>query len=149
MSIKIIINSEYSYQKNIKQILQWLQEYKFLRLTISFGAGRSTDQNAKLWAMLEDISKQVEWFGSYHSPDNWKDIISGSFQQCKFVPNIENNGLIAVGLSTSGMSMERFSEMIEYIYCFGTEKGVAWSEPSKEVITQSREKTEVRRMQRV
>lgn len=98
---------------------------------------RSNDQNRKLWPMLADISRQVEWFGKKHSPEQWKDIITGSFEKCDFVPGIDG-GLVMLGGRTSKYTKARFSELIEYIYAFGTEKKVAWSEPSLQIYAEYR-----------
>ena len=94
---------------------------------------RSSEQNRLLWPLLTDISKQVEWFGRKHTPESWKDIITGSWRNCEFVPNIEGNGLVAVGLSTSRLNKADFSSLIEYIFCFGADKGVKWSASSEQV----------------
>ena len=37
---------------------------------------RSIEQNSLLWALLTDVSKQVEWYGRKLSPENWKNIFS-------------------------------------------------------------------------
>lgn len=46
---------------------------------------RSLDANAKMWAMLADISKQAEWplngVTQKLSPEDWKDILSASLSQ--------------------------------------------------------------------
>ena len=98
---------------------------------------RSNDQNAKLWPMLTDISRQVDWFGRKHSPDQWKDIITGSFEHCEFVPGIDGQ-MIMLGGRTSKYSKARFSELIEYIYAFGADKQVRWSEPALKAFEQYR-----------
>lgn len=98
---------------------------------------RSNDQNAKLWPMLTDISRQVDWFGRKHSPGQWKDIITGSFESCEFVPGIDGQ-MIMLGGRTSKYSKARFSELIEYIYAFGADKQVRWSEPALKAFEQYR-----------
>jgi len=98
---------------------------------------RSNDQNAKLWPMLTDISRQVEWFGRKHSPDQWKDIITGSFEHCEFVPGIDGQ-MIMLGGRTSKYSKARFCELIEYIYAFGADRQVRWSEPALKAFEQYR-----------
>lgn len=101
---------------------------------------RSTDQNSKLWPMLTDISKVVEWYGKMYSKEEWKDIITGSFRNCEFVPNISGNGFVVVGLRTSKMSPSEFSDLIEFIYSFGAENNVPWSEPALKSYEQYRTK---------
>ena len=41
-------------------------------------AKRSLPQNDKLWAMLTDISRQVDWYGQKLTPDDWKIIFTAS-----------------------------------------------------------------------
>lgn len=100
---------------------------------------RSADQNNLLWALLTDISNQVTWFDKKHSPEAWKDIITGSFKGAEFVPNINGDGFVLLGMRTSKMDKETFSALVEYIYAFGAEQDVAWSDPSLAVFEQYRE----------
>ncbi len=92
-------------------------------------ATRTIEQNSKLWPMLDDISKQVEWYKNWLSREEWKDFFSAIILKQKVVPNMEGTGFIAVGGRTSKMGKKMFSEMIELIYYFGTEHCVVWSEP--------------------
>lgn len=92
-------------------------------------ATRTIEQNSKLWPMLDDISKQVEWYKNWLSREEWKDFFSAIILKQKVVPNMEGTGFIAVGGRTSKMGKKMFSEMIELIYAFGSEHGVVWSEP--------------------
>jgi len=89
---------------------------------------RTLEQNALMWAMLRDISKQVKWFDNYYSPEDWKDLISSALRGQRTAPGIEG-GIVAFGERTSKMSKERLSELIEYLYYFGAEKEVKWSDP--------------------
>ena len=86
-------------------------------------ATRSLDQNAKMWACLTDISKQVDWYGNKLSPDDWKHVLSASLKKQRAVPGIDG-GFVVVGLSTSQMTISEMSEMIELAHAFGADKGV-------------------------
>ena len=94
-------------------------------------ATRTLDQNAKMWPMLEDISKQVEWYKNWLTRDEWKDFFSAIILKQKVVPNMDSTGFIAVGGRTSKMGKRMFSEMIELMYAFGADHDVVWSENSK------------------
>ena len=94
-------------------------------------ATRTIEQNSKLWPMLDDISKQVEWYKNWLSREEWKDFFSAIILKQKVVPNMEGTGFIAVGGRTSKMSKKMFSEMIELIYAFGSEHGVVWSDTDR------------------
>jgi len=100
---------------------------------------RSLDQNSKLWPMLNDVSKQVEWYGHWLTPEEWKHVLTAALHQDqKVVPGI-NGGFVVLGLSTSRMNKREFSELIELIYAFGVEHDVEWSEPAEKVFGDYRE----------
>jgi hypothetical protein len=99
---------------------------------------RTNEQNKKLWPMLTDISKQVDWYGM-HAPEVWKDLITGTFRKGKVIPNLDGDGFVITGMSTSAMSKKEFCNLIEYIYAYGAEKEVAWSEPSLMIFSEYRE----------
>ena len=124
--------------------LQWVSEHLFRGLqsgpvVITLGREvRTLDQNSKQWAILKDISEQVEWFGQKHSPEDWKDILSAAWKGQKLVPGV-SGGFVALGVRTSRISKEEFSEYIESIYAFGAERSVAWSEKALEAFEKYRE----------
>lgn len=93
---------------------------------------RSLDQNAKLWPMLHDIAKQCNWHGMKLKEEEWKDLLSAGLVQSKVVPNMEGNGFVILGQRTSKMTKSQFAALIELLYAFGTERGVAWSDPAPE-----------------
>lgn len=99
---------------------------------------RSIEQNRKMWPMLSDISKQVEWHGMKLSPSDWKDIMTAALKSQKLVPGIDG-GLVVIGAHTSRMSKADFSGLIEVLYAFGTEHEVVWSEPSETLIKETHE----------
>ena len=86
---------------------------------------RSLEQNAKMWACLTDISKQVNWYGQKLSPDDWKHVLSASLRKQRAVPGIDG-GFVVVGLSTSQMTIAEMSEMIELAHAFGADQGVTF-----------------------
>jgi hypothetical protein len=89
---------------------------------------RSTDANAALWAMLTEVSQQVEWYGKKLSPEDWKHVFTASLRKLQVVPNLDGTGFVALGLSTSRMSKREFSDLIELIAAFGAERGVEFSD---------------------
>lgn len=91
---------------------------------------RSSLQNARLWAMLGDVAKQVDWHGRKLDAEDWKHIFSASLSQQRVVPNLDSTGFVVLGKSTSKMSKREMSDLIELISSFGAERGVKWSEPA-------------------
>ena len=88
---------------------------------------RSLEQNARLWAILTDISAQVEWYGRKLSSEDWKHIFTSSLQKMDVVPNLEGTGFVALGLSTSTMSKRELSDLMTLTEGFGAENEVQWS----------------------
>lgn len=90
---------------------------------------RSGEQNARLWASLADVAGQVIWHGRRLSSEDWKHMFTASLKRLDVVPNLDNTGFVALGMSTSKMTKREFSDLLELIYAFGAEHGVEWSEP--------------------
>ena len=90
-------------------------------------ATRSLEQNALLWALLTDVSQQVNWYGNKLTEDEWKDVFSASLKKQKVVPGLDG-GFVVCGQRTSTMTKSEFSEMCELIFAFGAQHDVKFSE---------------------
>lgn len=90
---------------------------------------RSLSQNRKMWPMLTDVTKQVNWYGEKLDTDDWKDIFMSSLNKQRAVPGIDG-GFVGLSKRTSKLDKEGFAQLIEVIYAFGSLQNVAWSEPS-------------------
>jgi hypothetical protein len=88
---------------------------------------RSTAQNARLWVLLDCLSKQVVWHGQRLTSDEWKDVMSAALKRQKVVPGIDG-GFVVLGQRTSQMSRAEMSELQELIEAFGTQQGVEFGE---------------------
>jgi hypothetical protein len=93
---------------------------------------RTLEQNARMWALLTDISEQVEWYGKRLTPEDWKHLFSAVLKDQRTVPGI-NGGFVVMGVSTSRMSKRELGDLMELIAAFGSERGVVWSEPEMEM----------------
>jgi len=91
---------------------------------------RSIEQNSRLWALLHDVSAQVDWYGKRLTPEDWKHVFTSSLRKLEVVPNLEGNGFVALGLSTSRMSKRELGDLMTLIEAFGADRGVTWSEPA-------------------
>lgn len=94
---------------------------------------RNLSQNAKLWAMLHDISVQADWHGMKLSPEEWKDLLSAGLTKSKAVPNLEGSGFVILGQRTSKMTKREFADLIEFIYAFGVDKNIHWTDNYREL----------------
>lgn len=88
---------------------------------------RSLDANARLWAALNDISEQVDWYGRKLTSEEWKHVLSAGLKKQDVVPGIDG-GFVVLGISTSKMTRREFSELIEFAYAFGSGRGVEFTE---------------------
>ena len=87
---------------------------------------RSLEQNARLWAMLSDISRQVDWYGRKLTPDEWKHVFSAALKKQEVVPGIDG-GFVVLGLSTSKMTKAEMCDLQTLIEAFGAEREVRFS----------------------
>lgn len=88
---------------------------------------RSNDQNRKMWACLQDIADQVTWHGVKLDAEDWKHLITASLKKQRIVPGIDG-GFVVLGTSTSKMTKEEMSEVIEAALAFGADHGVEWND---------------------
>ena len=86
-------------------------------------ATRTLDQNAKLWALLSEVSDQVEWYGQKLTAEEWKDVFSAALKRQKVVPGLDG-GFVVCGQRTSKIGKKEFSDLIELINAFSAERGV-------------------------
>jgi len=88
---------------------------------------RSDAQNRRLWAMLTEISQQVDWYGKKLTPEDWKHVFSSSLRKLEVVPNLDGTGFVALGTSTSQMTKAEMSDMQTLMEAFGAERCVRFS----------------------
>ena len=92
---------------------------------------RSLDQNARLWAMLADVSKAMP-DGRRHTPEDWKAIfMNAAGWEVQFVDGLDGRPFPS-GFKSSRMSVKQMADLITFIMAYGDERGVAWSEPEPE-----------------
>lgn len=93
---------------------------------VEFKASRRTmPQNDRMWAMLTDIAVQLPWHGVRLRPDDWKLIFLDALKrEMRVVPNIDGNGFVNLGRSSSDLSKGEMTELIELIFEFGARHGV-------------------------
>ena len=97
---------------------------------------RSLSQNDKLWALLADISDQVQWpvdgEMQWLTREDWKTILTAGLKREQRIAKGIWGGFVMLGHPTSRMTKAEFSELIELIQAFGAEHSVRWSdEPSE------------------
>lgn len=90
-------------------------------------ANRSDDQNAKMWAMLSDVSR-AKPEGRVHIPEVWKCIFMAACgHETQFEMGI-NGKPFPVGFSSSRLTKQQMSDLIECIGAYGAQHNVNWSD---------------------
>lgn len=122
----IIINTSADRQRAIN----WCQKAPWGARVEFKHAKRTGEQNDRMWACLTDIARQVEWYGQKLKPDDWKDIFTASLRRARVVPGLDAGSFVPLGMRTSDMSKEEFSDLLELINAFAAEHGVTfhWSD---------------------
>ncbi|MCL7941200.1 recombination protein NinB [Halomonas sp. ATCH28] len=107
---------------------------------------RSLSQNAKLWPMLEDVASQqqlvIDGSLEWASREDWKDVFTSALRRHQRMAKGIDGGMVVLGMRTSKMRKQEFSDLIELIYAYGAENGVQWSEKALEVFDTYREARE-------
>lgn len=88
---------------------------------------RSGSQNDKMWALLTDVSVSKPR-GLCYTPEQWKCFfMQACGHEVQFITGIDGLPFPA-GFRSSRLSKAQMSELIEFIYAWGAENGVRWSE---------------------
>lgn len=94
---------------------------------------RTLAQNRMMWAVLNDIAKQVEWNGEKLTAEEWKHLITANLHGQKCVKGIQG-GLVFMGLSTRKMNKKEFADVVICAEQFGAENGVRFNSDAQEAI---------------
>lgn len=95
-------------------------------------AKRTTDQNARMWAMLTEVARQVKWHGQRLSADDWKLVFMAALgSELRLVPNLDGTGFVQLGRSSSDLSVAEMGDLMELIAAFGAREGVTFAEPER------------------
>lgn len=88
---------------------------------------RTNDQNAKMWAMLNDIAAS-EMLGRKHTPDDWKAIMmNGCGWEVQFLEGMDGRPFPS-GFKSSQMTVKQMTDLIEYMQAEGDLHGVKWKQ---------------------
>lgn len=93
-------------------------------------ATRTLDQNARMWAMLTDVSEQVAWHGQHLTPEEWKDVFTAALKRQKVVPGLDG-GFVVIGARTSSMTKSDLSDLMELMAAFGAEREVRFGDDAR------------------
>lgn len=93
---------------------------------------RSLPQNDRMWSMLTEVAQQLPWHGIKLAADDWKLIFLDALKrEVRMVPNIDGNGFVNLGRSSSDLGKDEMSDLMELIAAFGAQHGVTFNEPAQ------------------
>lgn len=88
---------------------------------------RTIPQNDRMWAMLTDIASQKEHAGRKYTPDQWKVLFMHACgREVQFIPALDNSTFIPWGQSSSDLSKEEMTALIEFMFAWGAENSVTF-----------------------
>lgn len=97
------------------------------------GPKRTIPQNDRMWAMLTDVADQMKWHGLKLSADDWKLVFLDSLKrEVRMVPNIDGNGFVNLGRSSSDLAVSEMGDLMELISAFGANHGVVFHDQAQE-----------------
>ncbi len=119
-----------------------LLEYGAVQVIVrSVKETRSQEQNDRMWAMLTDISKQIDWpvDGKLQrlDPEEWKHIFSAGLKQHQRVAAGLEGGFVILGQRTSKMNVRQMTDLITLMFAFGDQRGVQWTDPQTKSFQQT------------
>lgn len=86
---------------------------------------RSLPQNDKMWAALTEIARTLPWHGVRLSADDYKILFLASLNtEMRIVPNLDGTGFVPLGRSSSDLSKEEMSLLLDLIGAFAAQHGV-------------------------
>ena len=113
---------------------RWIDQAPFgTRLEVK-AAKRSLPQNDRFWAMISDVAEQLVWHGQKLKASDWRYVfMDGLKRELRVVPNIDGTGFVNLGRSSSDLTKDEFSALIELVACFGAQHGVTFHDPQSEI----------------
>lgn len=116
-------------QSDRDKACKWAQGVPWGSRIVFHEPKRTLPQNDALWAALSDIAKQKTHHGQKLSPEDWKILFLGALnQEMRMVPNLDGNGFIPLGRSSSALSVAEMSDLLEKIYEWGARNDVQFSD---------------------
>ena len=92
---------------------------------------RTTDQNARLWAMLSDVSVSKP-MGRRHTPEEWKCIFMAACGwEVLFLEGLDGRPF-PQGFRSSQLTKSQMTTLQDFIEAWGTENGVRWTDEQEQ-----------------
>lgn len=102
---------------------------------------KSREQERKYHAMINDISKQVDFDGRRFNSDVWKAQLVDQFEEDlrgmgktlshpgRCVTSLDGRRVVQIRPTTTKFKKQEAADLIEYLFSFGAENQIEWSDP--------------------
>lgn len=112
---------------------RWVQSAPRLSRVELKEPARTLPQNARFWASLTDVARCERAKGRDYSTETWRTLfLHAAGREMQFVPSLDGDELLPLGHSSAELSVGEMSNVLEFIYSWGAENGVVFTEPDKD-----------------
>lgn len=142
----------YNFKNKIglADVFKKLDPTKLWRVRIDEYDIRTLEQNSKLHAMLSDVARQAKHLNQVLEVDDWKRLAVHQFRvDCivndmprladywkrnsfRLIPSLDGRSLVSLGTQTRDMPKYVVAGLIEWLYHYGAENNIEWSEPEEQ-----------------
>lgn len=138
MSRKVFI---FAHAEARRRAVQAIQEAPDGWMVVLSEPVKKRIQEEKYHAMIGDIAKQCEFMGQKHDAEDWKRLLVDMFARImrdagtpihhdgRVLPSLDHERVVQLGIQTKDFYVKEAAEFIEYLYAFGADRGVIWTEP--------------------
>lgn len=114
--------------KSQREFAHSLVEAAPINATVRVSAAKRTiPQNDRMWAMISDVSR-AKPEGRCHAPEVWKCLFMNACgHKVRFELGLDGEPF-PIGFRSSHLTVEQMTDLIEFIYWYGSQHGVLWTE---------------------
>jgi len=107
---------------------------------------KKREQEEKYHAMIGDIANHCEFMGGKLHMEDWKRLLVDMFAKVmresgtplhhdgRVIPSLDFERVVQLGIQTRDFKVREAADFIEYLYAFGADKDVRWSEPKERMV---------------
>jgi len=102
---------------------------------------KKREQEERYHAMVGDIARQAEHIGRKWDADDMKRLLVDEFAEemrlagtplhhdSRVVPSFDGKRIVQMGIQTRDFYVKEASQFIEFLFAWGADRGVRWSDP--------------------
>lgn len=114
-----------AYPSDRQKAHDWIDKAKTNSRVTFEGPKRSLDQNAAMWRLLTKVAEQHRHHGQRLLPDDYRLLFLDALKrEVRMVPALDNVGWVSLGRSSSNLSHEEMSDLLELITAFCAQNGI-------------------------